>query len=100
MISRTFPNYERDLFTGQYINMGDRVLSVIRSVADENILLFDNGGTVKRVRIEDNGGGFAYQIKKKYINAKGGASGLYEFMSQTLDGLYMTVFYKVFNYMN
>lgn len=104
MLQATFPNYQKDLFTGEYKNIGDRVLSVVRSVADENVLLFDNGGTVKRVPVRDCGGGFVYQIRKKYINANGGASGLYEFLKRELEtttgGFYLTVFNKVFEYMS
>lgn len=44
------------------------------------------------------------QIHKKYINANGGASGLYEFLKRELEtttgGFYLTVFNKVFEYMS
>lgn len=104
MLSMTFADYQKDLFTGQYYNAGSRTFSVIRSAIDENILLFDNGSFVKSVQVVDNGGGFVYQFRKKFINANGGASGLYEFLERESrtpgGGFYLTVFDKVFEYMS
>ena len=100
MLSRTFAKCELDPFTGQYKKVGNQVLSVVRSAADENTLIFDYNGTVKSVRIKECSNEFIYQFRKKYINARGGATGLYEFLERALDGLYMTVFNKVFEYMS
>ena len=100
MISRTFSKCELDPFTGQYKKVGNQILSVVRSAVDENTLIFDYNGTVKSVCVKKCDSGFIYQFRKKHINAKGGAAGLYEFLERTLDGLYMTVFNKVFEYMS
>lgn len=104
MLSRVFADYQKDPFTGQYVNVGDRRLSVMRSTVNDNELIFDNNGFVKSVLIKDSGE-FVYQIRKKYINAIGGAAGLYEFLKRELadsptGGFYLTVFNKVFEYMN
>lgn len=104
MLSLTFGNYQKDPFTGQYYNAGNRTFSVIRSAIDENILLFDCGGFVKSVRVVDQGGGFVYQFRKKYINANGGAAGLYEFLEKESKtpggGFFLAICNKVFNYMS
>ena len=102
MIQRTFPDFQRDQFSGQYVNRGNRVFSVI--FFDENTLLFDNGGFVKSVQVKSCGSEFVYQFRKKYINACGGAAGLYEFLKREAayptGGFFLSVCEKVFNYMS
>lgn len=105
MIQRTFADFQRDPFTRQYINAGDRVLSVMKSAIDENTLIFDNGrGFAKAVKVHDCGSDFVYQIRKKCINARGGAAGLYDFLQREAayitGGFFLTVCNKVFEYMS
>lgn len=105
MLSMTFADYQKDPFTGQYKRVGDLVYSVMQSAIDKNVLLFDNGGTVKTVKIKDADAGYIYQIRKTFIKAKGGAAGLYEFLKEEIEqsstgGFYLTVCNKVFEYMS
>lgn len=105
MLSMTFADYQKDPFTGQYKRVGDLVYSVIQSATDKNILLFDNGGTVKTVKVKEADPGYTYQIRKTFIKAKGGAAGLYEFLKEEIEqcktgGFYLTVCNKVFEYMS
>lgn len=105
MLSMTFADYQKDPFTGQYKRVGDLVYSVIQPAIDKNVLLFDNGGTVKTVKVTEADSGYTYQIRKTHIKARGGAAGLYEFLKKEIEqnstgGFYLTVCNKVFQYMS
>lgn len=105
MLSKTFADYQKDQFTGQYKKVGDLVYSVMQSAIDKNVLIFDKGGTVKTVKIKEADNGYIYQIRKTFIKADGGAVGLYEFLKKEIEqcstgGFYLTVCNKVFDYMN
>lgn len=103
MLTKVFANIQKDPCTGQYVRCGDRHLSIMKSSVNENKLVFSDNEKSKTVMIHESDE-FVYQIRKDYINAIGGAAGLYEFLKRELadsptGGFYLTIFNKVFEYM-
>ena len=101
MVEFTTARHEK--INGQYKRVGDNkyILSID---PDNNKLLFCKNGIYKSVKVEEVNNGCIYDIKKTKINATGGASGLYDFltreiMNNTTGGCALVVFNKVYDYM-
>lgn len=102
MIEYKTARYEKDN-TGQYKRVGDNHYTVSIN-PDDNMMLFTRNGEIKRIKVEQDKNGFIYDIKKTKIVARGGVSGLYNFLLAEITqnktgGFALTVFNKVFDYM-